>query len=43
MGDPFIIHQQINKRVRQAPGRINKGSAKLWVLKCARKRWFLRD
>lgn len=39
--DPLIISQLKNSETRQAPGKINKGWAKLWVLKCGRERWFL--
>lgn len=38
IGDPSIIRQQKNKTVRQAPGSVNKGWAKLWVQKCVRKK-----
>lgn len=38
IGDPSIIRQQKNKTVRQAPGSVNRGWAKLWVQKCVRKK-----
>lgn len=39
-GDPSSVTMQQNKKITQAPGRINKGWAKLRVLKCGRERWF---
>lgn len=36
----LIIHYLENKKIWQASDRINKGWAKLWVLKCGRERWF---
>lgn len=37
----FSGRENKNRKIRQAPGSVNKGWAKLWVWKCGRKRWFL--